>query len=157
MGSVEFVETAVYRLRMPSEPGGFKYLAAGPYLEGEYKKWNDNSGKVLVDSKSFASSVSASDAAQAFSHYTYHKGKGKEIVVDIQGVCESQNGPGSINLVLTDPQLHSLKGKTYGRGDCGEDGIKAFFKTHKCNGLCKALELPEPNKSFAWSVCPTCI
>ena len=141
---------------MPSEPGGFKYLAVEPFLEGAYTKWNANSGKVdddqddaLVEARLTANSVTASDVAQAFSHYTYHKSKGKEIVVDIQGVCQSRNGPGSLNLVLTDPQLHSLKGKTYGRGDLGEKGINAFFKAHKCNCLCKALELAHPDGLFA--------
>lgn len=36
----------------PQEPGGFKYLAVEPLLEGEYIKWNDNSGKVRVEGNS---------------------------------------------------------------------------------------------------------
>ena len=81
--------------------------------------------------------------AQAFSHFTFEKSKGQEIVVDIQGVTVTK---GSGHLRLTDPQLHSKKGAKYGRADCGVKGMKAFFATHKCNDVCRQLGLTENSK-----------
>ena len=51
-------------------------------------------------------------------------------MVDIQGSGHS----------YTDPQLHS-KPKEFGRADRGTVGFKDFFKTHKCNFICRGLEL----------------
>lgn len=54
------------------------------------------------------------------------------MVVDLQGV----------NYILTDPQIHSTGGASaFGEGDLGEDGIAAFFVTHECNSVCRALGL----------------
>jgi len=48
------------------------------------------------------------------------------MVVDIQGADFS----------YTDPQLHSVA-KEFGRADRGDSGIRDFFKTHKCNDICR--------------------
>jgi len=54
------------------------------------------------------------------------------MVVDIQGS----------GFIYTDPQLHS-KSKEFGRADRGDTGMEDFLKTHKCNGICKRLGLPD--------------
>lgn len=38
--------TVVYRLKAPSYPGGFRYLAVENELSGPYQKWNNNGGFV---------------------------------------------------------------------------------------------------------------
>ena len=135
MCRVDFIGTSVYRVPIASEAGGYKYLAVEEMLEGEYLKFNDNAGKKREDGSL------ACDVAQAFSHFTFEKSEGQEMVVDIQGVCLLKGG----HLKLTDPQLHSKKG-LYGRADCKCPGIKNFFKTHQCNEVCKKLGLTENPK-----------
>ena len=55
--------------------------------------------------------------------------KGRVLVCDIQGV----------GCYFTDPQIHSVDGDAFGSGNCGQDGIVAFFESHKCNSLCRRL------------------
>eukprot|EP00386_Alphamonas_edax_P004621 GDKI01014595.1.p1 GENE.GDKI01014595.1~~GDKI01014595.1.p1 ORF type:complete len:179 (-),score=35.04 GDKI01014595.1:437-973(-) len=78
---------------------------------------------------------------QCFSHFTWSVSDGKELVCDIQGVWNRTDG-----FVLTDPAIHSAssKGKN-GHTDKGLGGIKAFFATHECSPLCKALGLKQFN------------
>ena len=63
------------------------------------------------------------------------------MVVDIQGD----------KYMYTDPQLHSRK-MEFGRADRGLSGFKDFFKTHKCNTICKALQLKDRSIEFIGSV-----
>jgi hypothetical protein len=72
------------------------------------------------------------------SHFSYERSKQTEMVVDIQGD----------EYAYTDPQLHSLK-REFGRADRGLFGIKDFFRTHGCNSICRALELPDRSMEFA--------
>lgn len=126
---IQFLPAEVYRLRDSSFPRGFRYLAVENEMRGkdhQYRKWNGNNGYV---------NPSNSDpclVAQAFSHFSFENGSHNEMVVDIQGDCYQ----------YTDPQLHS-KDKHFGRADRGESGFKDFFKTHRCNHICKGLGLKE--------------
>lgn len=43
---ITFLCTVVYRLKAPSYPGGFRYLAVENELSGPYQKWNNNCGFV---------------------------------------------------------------------------------------------------------------
>jgi hypothetical protein len=92
---------------------------------GRFEKHNSNTGYVLR--------VDGRDAAvpQAFSHFTFEASGGALIVVDIQGVGN----------IWTDPQIHSITGLGFGRGNLGAKGIVAFLSTHECNPLCKKLGL----------------
>ncbi len=88
---------------------------------------------------------------QAFSHFTYEASKKNFMVVDLQGVLK-QNTDGTSVYHLTDPAIHKQKKKkfrswTFGRTDRGEKGMKAFFRTHQCNNLCKLLGLEERHVS----------
>jgi len=41
-------------------------------------------------------------------------------------------------MLLTDPQVHSRGShERFGRGDLGDQGIRAFFQHHRCNAWCK--------------------
>ena len=50
-------------------------------------------------------------------------------MIDVQGVGD----------LLTDPQIHTLSGSGYGRGNMGLRGMALFFATHKCNAICAQL------------------
>ena len=79
---------------------------------------------------------------QAFSHFSYEASSRKQLVCDLQGVWNSQDG-----FVLTDPVVHvSSTGAKHKNGatDQGSSGIEKFFKTHKCNPLCARLGLKKP-------------
>lgn len=67
---------------------------------------------------------------EAFSHFTYHQSRGALVICDFQGV---QHG-GSYHVTI--PVIHS-QNEEFGRTDLGAHGINEFFKTHRCNDLCK--------------------
>ena len=81
------------------------------------------------------------EVPQAFSHFTNKWTKRFKIVVDLQGVLNTSGDVAAFE--LTDPAIHfdSPNGNrcVFGRTDRGRKGIQEFFKTHKCNNLCKAL------------------
>ena len=81
------------------------------------------------------------EVPQAFSHFTHMWTKREKIVCDLQGVLDTSQVPPVFE--FTDPVMHykSKTGRRYvfGRTDQGQKGISNFFKTHKCNNLCKAL------------------
>jgi len=98
------------------------------FIEGEYVKHNNNFGwKEDEDS--------CRNTPQAFSHFTYEASNHEMIVVDIQGVGD----------LYTDPQIHTMNGKDFGRGNLGEAGIKKFLETHRCNHICRYLKLQAIN------------
>lgn len=68
-------------------------LSLEPYIEGEYIKYNSNSGWVnehLVDDH-------FNQMAQAFSHFSFERSWGRFLVNDLQGVGR----------VLTDPSVQT--------------------------------------------------
>ena len=87
------------------------------------------------------------EVPQAFSHFTYKWSKMDKIVCDLQGVLDTSQKPPVFE--FTDPVMHykskSGRRNVYGRTDRGQDGINDFFKTHKCNNVCKALGLSPDN------------
>ncbi|KAG7380696.1 hypothetical protein PHYPSEUDO_006925 [Phytophthora pseudosyringae] len=124
---VDFIFTCWYEIKNPIEAGldpSMSMFTAEPYIEGEYKKYNNNNGWIRDDG------LNLSETAQAFSHFTWQKTFGQLMVVDLQGV-------GSI---LTDPQIHSTH-ENFGSGNLSETGMTAFFATHECNSVCRALAL----------------
>eukprot|EP00656_Telonema_subtile_P050736 TRINITY_DN6653_c0_g1_i3.p1 TRINITY_DN6653_c0_g1~~TRINITY_DN6653_c0_g1_i3.p1 ORF type:complete len:691 (+),score=205.46 TRINITY_DN6653_c0_g1_i3:122-2194(+) len=110
-------------------------VAVEMFVPGKYLKFNSNSDFALG-----SGDANFHKTPQAFSHFTWHHSKGKEIIVDIQGVNE----------YYTDPQIHNVTGEGYGEGNLGPDGIEAFFSKHVCNSVCEYLGLPPYTKrSFA--------
>lgn len=85
---------------------------------------------------------SASEVAQAFSHFSYVATGEKRLICDIQGVYDEPSG----RLMISDPVIHYYNRRRehrkniYGRSDMGERGIRQFFKTHQCSELCKLVK-----------------
>ena len=90
-----------------------------PLIEGDYTKFNSNTGH-----------TNGSDVMQALSHFSYHYTHGQELMCDLQG------GRYPDCYVLTDPVVMSRTGE-YGATDLGAKGISNFFYHHKCNKFCR--------------------
>jgi hypothetical protein len=85
------------------------------------------------------------DIPQAFSHYSYYHSKRQLLVCDLQGVYDSSD-PENPKFEFTDPVIHhstdSSRKHKFGRTDRGHHGICDFFRSHKCNTICRLLGLP---------------
>ena len=94
------------------------------------------------------SKIDPNHIPQAFSHFTYRYSNRKLLVCDLQGVFNADTCPPTYE--LTDPVIHykSSRGvkNTFGRTDCGKQGISDFLRTHICNPLCK-LVIPQKKKA----------
>ncbi|CAG9460204.1 unnamed protein product [Pedinophyceae sp. YPF-701] len=113
------------------------FMLEEPLLEGSFIKWSSNAG--------YINTAEWDAIAHAFTHWTYHYTDHELMVVDIQGV---RIGKGTA-LVLTDPEIHCKSHpELYSpeRSEFGLAGMAAFFRSHDCNELCKALELPDAEK-----------
>jgi len=123
---VQFTPAFIIQLRDVATESGYRYVTAEKYIPGVYMKFNGNDGYVNTskDTKDIANVVAA------FSHFTFDQTEGAELCVDIQGV----------GIMWTDPQLHSTD-KTFGPADLGLDGMRRFFRSHRCTDLCRELGL----------------
>ncbi|CAM9961370.1 unnamed protein product [Ectocarpus sp. 6 AP-2014] len=100
-----------------------------------------------LSSRSFA--PKAECYPQAFSHFSFWQTRRRMLVCDLQGVLSS-SGAGEDRAGLfefTDPVIHyrSKSGRTqvYGKTDLGRSGMNQFFKTHRCNDVCRLLGIGE--------------
>jgi elongation factor 2 kinase len=94
-----------------------------PFIAGEYHKHNNNFGYV---------SELERNTPQAFSHFTFEASGEQILVVDIQGVGDH----------YTDPQIHTRRGKEFGKGNLSVRGFERFLGSHRCNPICRYLKLP---------------
>ena len=87
---------------------------------------------------------------QAFTHFTYRFTNRKVLVCDLQGIFRNDSTPPQFE--LTDPAVHyrsnNGRKRVFGRTDLGQAGIDSFFKTHKCNGICKMMALSRKNRNW---------
>ena len=118
----------VIRRSTPYRPCVGEKVTVEEYISGHYKKWCNNYG--------FISSASLS--MPAFMHWTWVRSKGKEMIADLQGAYNEKDG-----YLLTDPVIMSVD-QSYGPTDTGLEGMLVFFVKHRCNDICKTLNLPRP-------------
>lgn len=107
-----------------------QYILVENYIDGDYNKYNNNAGWIN-DNLNETSLI-----AQTFSHFSWQITRGYLMIVDLQGV----------NGILTDPQIHCLDNKKFGKGNLGYIGIMKFFMSHICNEYCRKLNLFHPKK-----------
>ncbi|KAK1944263.1 Myosin heavy chain kinase B [Phytophthora citrophthora] len=131
---VEFLEAWILQL-IPSDVSGAgdqtiesltlsgTICGVEPFIAGEYHKHNNNFGYV---------SELERNTPQAFSHFTYEASGQQILVVDIQGVGDH----------YTDPQIHTRRGKEFGKGNLALRGFERFLGSHRCNPICRYLKLP---------------
>ena len=128
--SIRFVDVEKCLVRSHETPIT-EYVLVEDYLEGKFTKWTSNNGNIDPD---------CDDVLQTFMHYSWVESKGKKMVADLQGVRNNHA------FLLTDPAIlsNSMNGGLYQGSDIGVKGIGIFFLKHKCNDLCRQLNLPIP-------------
>ena len=114
---------------------------------------SDSGSKDDYDGYSLSEKVDTSklrdiDYLEAFSHFTYVRSGEKFMVVDLQGSLQTNNTNGQKVFILTDPAIHfkhsrGRKTREYGRTDLGRKGMRAFFESHQCNGICRLFQFRE--------------
>lgn len=125
---IEFVHSFIYEILDEGAP--FKYYYGENFIEGKYNKYNNNAGWANATGKDANQSL----IAQTLSHFSWQLTQGYMMIVDLQGVGN----------VLTDPQIHCLDKKRFGKGNLGYQGMLMFFNTHQCNEHCVSLGLLNP-------------
>lgn len=104
---------------------------------GEKVVWHNNHLGCVNDEMS---EDPLSQTAQAFSHFSFERSRGRFLVCNLQGV-------GSI---FTDPVVHTSDRGRFPlcNDNLGADGFKMFFAYHKRNDICLALGL----KTDKWMI-----
>ena len=126
---MNFVHGFIYEIIDEKFP--FKYWWVENYIEGTYEKFNNNAG---WESKNLKQN---SLIAHALSHFSWQYTKGYLMIVDLQGGCGT----------LTDPQIHCIDKKRFGKGNLGIIGMMKFFLSHSCNFYCQNLNLINPKNN----------
>eukprot|EP00930_Biecheleria_cincta_P011251 TRINITY_DN1138_c0_g1_i2.p1 TRINITY_DN1138_c0_g1~~TRINITY_DN1138_c0_g1_i2.p1 ORF type:complete len:699 (-),score=80.89 TRINITY_DN1138_c0_g1_i2:283-2379(-) len=121
---------AIWRRGNPDKTGKHPHRLIEPFIEGEYTKFNSNSGWTPPEDSRFSKN-DIMDYMQALSHFSWDWSGGENLLCDLQGAYEDGK------YVLTDPAIHSKKVGTYGDTDCGIVGQQAFFRHHKCSHWCQ--------------------
>ena len=127
---MNFVNGFIYEVLDDNFP--FKFWWGENFIDGNYEKFNNNAG---WESKNLQQT---SLAAHALSHFSWQYTRGYLMIVDLQGGCGS----------LTDPQIHCIEKKRFGKGNLGIFGIVKFFVSHNCNYFCEKLNLVNPQNNI---------
>lgn len=132
MARIIFVECYIYTVEEGHDALP-PFMVGERYLPGVFRKYNGNHGYVDPD-------LPDSEIAQAFSHFTFEASRGKHMVLDLQGVHLDKGQRRNPHLILTDPQVVSLD-RSFGPGDLGDEGMRAFFRSHRCGVTCQRMGL----------------
>ena len=132
---IRFIPVGVMQIKDDENEQNFTYET---YLGcSEFTKFNSNFAYV-PESKDHTLNATC----QAFSHYTWVRSGKQQVVCDLQGKKVGSN------VVLTDPAIHDSDSVLHhGTTNLGEKGIERFFQLHKCNNICRAMQLERPSDS----------
>ena len=115
-----------------------------PLIEGQYCKWIQNNGDINTDPH--ISGTDITDTTQAMVHFSYEMSlrKGREhryMITDIQGFKLTDGTTTLIDPAICRPRVAGVRptGADYGL----KPAATAFFKSHKCSHVCRALKLPQ--------------
>jgi hypothetical protein len=130
--SIEFCNTSLLQFNArPSQP----FFIQEALLQGHFEKYNNNSG---ICAPFPTAHGTMHEVVQAFSHWTYEATSKRLMVVDCQGCFNV----GTNKFLLTDPAIHCTALTRFGGTNMGGTGFKNFFKTHRCNAICRGIGLP---------------
>ena len=76
------------------------------------------------------------ELSEAFMHFSYHFTNKHLIVFDMRPFETGEN-----RILFTEPIVFSNDKKRYGASNHGEKGIKSLMDKHKCNRICKNLNI----------------
>lgn len=113
-----------------------EYVAIEEFIDGKYIKFNSNGG---------FEDHNLSEIMPAFTHWTWERTDRKMMVCDLQGVKEKVDG--TTIYTLTDPAVHSVE-ESFGSTDCGTAGMYKVLGNHRCNDICRQLNLENPIKDL---------
>jgi len=129
--SIEFAPIRLLQfLSRPARP----YFIEETYIAGAWERFNNNTGYCAPCPTALGTHH---EAVQAFSHWTHHVSGGRLMITDCQGCFDAARNA----FVLTDPAVHCVSLLAYGGTNMGAKGFERFFKTHRCNNICRALKL----------------
>jgi hypothetical protein len=120
--------TKVYFGRLYGE-----FVTLENYLEGEFKKYVNNTGDVFGMGE-------ITLKAESFCHYTYERSGQQLIVLDIQGVDHNLFDPEVASSTLIDSSDKTI---LFCCGNLSTDAIDKFNDEHVCNKFCHMLKLKE--------------
>ena len=122
----------VWQSSTPNSEGKIARCLIEPYINGEYIKFNSNTGFATESHRKM----------QALSHFSYQYSGGLQLLCDLQG------GRYDDYWILTDPVICSTQ-RSFGPTDLGPSGIDNFFAHHECNKYCRGWSRPScPQKCF---------
>ncbi|GFO20669.1 alpha-protein kinase vwka [Plakobranchus ocellatus] len=140
-----------------------EYVTLEPYLEGNFRQFDQPTNNrlgigwtspaagepdiiehiptapVTIYATKHKNIHSSSSIAHAFSHFTWHV-TGSHIICGLQGVLSG------LTYTLTNPQIHSV-GASFGTSDGSVQAITDFFRTHKCNNICRGWDRYIPDRN----------
>mmetsp|Transcript_6785 Transcript_6785/g.19208 ORF Transcript_6785/g.19208 Transcript_6785/m.19208 type:complete len:653 (+) Transcript_6785:257-2215(+) len=137
---IEFIDSGYFEFRKMDRYGHMKkvFFAIEPLLQGSFIKWTNNYKQ--------QGGPNIPDELPAFSHFVYEYSGHKYMIVDLQGIAADGR------FLLTDPQLHAPDKKdlkSFGAGNLGPTGIRAFFDVHDCsqNPFCREMNYKKPTRA----------
>ena len=104
------------------------FYSVEEYFPGKFIKWSSNAGFINEDEYSAT--------LDCFAHWSYHATNQFLVVTDIQG-CKYMH-----DYLLTDPAITCPdQMERFGTTNLGKKGLTKFFESHRCNHICRHLNL----------------
>jgi len=136
---VRQAELSRFYFSIPDSAGNGVFPKGEPFLlerfiSGAFTRFNSNTGW-----------TSRQEVPDAFSHWTWVCTHEQKLVCDLQGTASHGQGAKFAKdthyYLFTDPAVNSATGEDGGLMDLGYEGIQTWFSQHRCNGICKALDI----------------